>query len=104
MRLALRLGGTALIVASVLGLTVLGVLLLNPEPVASPFPGALAQRDHSPQQRAAAATNMETSNSVSKGAIDAPPPLQSANPGRGVGLPITHVEIPAISLSADVVP
>src|SRR5205807_8178289 len=94
----------ALIVASVLGLAVLGVLLLNPEPVASTFPGALAQRDQSPQQRASAASNVETGNSVANGALGAPTLGQTAHPGRAAGLPITHVEIPAISLSADVVP
>jgi LPXTG-site transpeptidase (sortase) family protein len=104
MRYALRLGGTLLIVASLLGMAALAVLLLNPEPAASPFSAARGQAETSAQQRSAAATSVQTGNSVSDGAINVPVLSQSASANRAIGLPITHVEIPAISLSADVVP
>ena len=107
MRLALRLGGTVLIVASVLGLAVLGVLLLNLEPAATPLPALSLQTGSSVQQRAAAPDQRVSGEANARalgpnGALDAPAP--GANPLRPVGQPITHVEIPAISLSADVVP
>jgi LPXTG-site transpeptidase (sortase) family protein len=107
MRLALRLGGTMLIVASVLGLAVLGVLLLNPEPAATPFPALSLQASNTVQQRAAAPDQRAPGEANARAlgpnvALDAPAP--GANPLRSIGQPITHVEIAAISLSADVVP
>jgi sortase A len=105
MRLALRLGGTALIVVSVLGLAALGVLLLNPEPVATQLPAASLHGASSTQQRAVAPNLGEANARAPTAAIDAPAPSSGGSPNRSVGgLAITHVEIPAISLSADVVP
>jgi len=103
MRSTLRLGGTLLVVASVLGMAALAVLLLNPEPAATALPG---QRDSGARQgpAAAAAVASDRANGISRGTIDAPALVPGAIPARTVGLPITHVEIPAISLSADVVP
>src|SRR5258708_7305691 len=105
MRSALRFGGTLLIVASVLGMAALAVLLLNPEPAATAFPGTAGQgQQRSAQQGSAMATNGDTPISGATAALDAPSLSQGGNPTRAAGLPITHVEIPAISLSAEVVP
>jgi LPXTG-site transpeptidase (sortase) family protein len=106
MRLALRLGGTALIVVSVLGLAALGVLLLNPEPAATQLPAISLHGASSAPQPAANPGGLGEANArAPNAAIDAPALSFGGPPSRSVGgLPITHVEIPAISLSADVVP
>jgi sortase A len=101
MRSALRLGGTLLIVTSVLGMAALAVLMLNPEPAAAPWP--LAHSQAIVRQGSETAEVNADSGTVG-GAIDAPSMSQGGSATRVVGLPITHVEIPAISLSADVVP
>ena len=103
MRLALRLGGTVLIVASVLGLAALGILLLNPEPAATPLPATVLQGVASARQQGAESSPGAPALGLD-GATDHATLIRGAEPGRGVGLAITRVEIPAISLSADVVP
>src|SRR5258708_11827590 len=100
MRSVLRVGGTLLIVASVLGMAALAALLLNPEPAASPFPAAIGQGQTAVRPGPTAPIEDDRTNAISGAAIGAP----ALSRGRTVGQPITHVESPAISLSADVVP
>jgi LPXTG-site transpeptidase (sortase) family protein len=112
MRLALRLGGTLLIVASVVGLAALGVLVLSPEPATTTIaaqPGragtSAPQLAPAPKLDTRAAANLDTRVLAPTSSIDAATqPHGVADRRSAVALPITHVEIPAIGLSADVVP
>jgi LPXTG-site transpeptidase (sortase) family protein len=102
MRLALRLGGTLLIVASLLGLAALGVMLLVPEPSAQPSVLPIQRAVRVAQQ--ATAANLDTASRVPTDLVDPVTLGRGDTSGHPVGLPITRVEIPAISLAADVVP
>src|SRR5258708_13421812 len=99
MRSVLRVGGTLLIVASVLGMAALAALLLNPEPAASPFPAAIGQGQTAVRPGPTATIEDDRTNAISGAAIG-PPALSQ---GRTVCQPITPLDIPATSLSTDAV-
>src|SRR5207302_4216993 len=62
------------------------------------------QHDPGAQHRAATSTTAEAGNSLINGATGAPSLGQAGKTADAVGMPITHVVIPAISQSAEVVP
>jgi sortase A len=109
-RLAARLLGTLLMMASVLGLVALSLALLSPEePSAAPVVVAAPRASEPVFQRAVDAphsTDLPAAVLTSPGRVgDAPAaasPLDSSE--LEAPRPITHVGIPAIGLSADVVP
>ena len=91
MRAGLRLVGTLLLGVSALGLVALGAAMLVPERIGA-GPSASVAVDlpwsMTPASPRAAAT------------MDQAPPVLASAP---IGQPITHIEIPSIDLSADVV-
>jgi len=107
MRLALRLSGTLLMLASLLGLATLAVLVLNPE---TPAPAALpALITHilgaTNAQPLARVTELgSTWGAETQPQVRAAAQVEVADAREGAGGAITHVEIPSIGLSADVVP
>jgi LPXTG-site transpeptidase (sortase) family protein len=97
MRLVLRLGGTVLMLASVLGLIGLGVLVLTPDTE------GIGEQYSVTQALIGARTGVVTSRLGTNTGGGLSAANQVAGPSID-GREITSVEIPSIGLSADVVP
>jgi LPXTG-site transpeptidase (sortase) family protein len=97
MRLVLRLGGTVLILASVLGLLGLGVLVLMPDTE------GIGEQQNVIQAFVGARTGVATARlgTTARGGLSVANQVAGTNVGV---LEITRVEISSIDLSADVVP